>query len=281
MLGEFLKSRRAKVSPEDVGLPSSGQRRVPGLRREELAHLAGVSVDYYVRLEQGRAQGVSDEVLHALAEALRLDDDERAYLFTVARPVRTAPQPKRPVATQVRYLLDAMPGVPAYVIDHRADVLAWNELAAALMLDFGALPREQRNWARLCLLDERTKEIFVDWEGKARETVAYLRLHAAHHANDPRIAAVVGELSVKSEQFRQWWADHNVQDKTAGIKRIRHPLVGELLLHFQTMSVTGSPGQSLVAYTAEPGSPDEQALQLLTSWTLTDRTQGATPPTPR
>ncbi|WP_433251270.1 helix-turn-helix transcriptional regulator [Streptosporangium sp. CA-135522] len=271
-LGEFLKSRRARVRPEDVDLRTyGGRRRVPGLRREELAQLAGMSADYYMRLEQGRGGGVSEEVLAAIARVLRLDDDERTYLFSLARPTRPRRRTRQEVRPPMRFLLDAMEGVPAYVIDHRTRMLAWNRLASALMLDFGALPEDRRDWGRMCFLDARTKEIFVDWEEKARSTVAYLRLKAAGHPDDPGLAALVGELTMKSELFRRWWADHNVREKTDGTKRFRHPLVGELTLHFQTLAVAGVEDQALIAYSAEPGSESEAALRLLASWTLPER----------
>ncbi|MGK5531876.1 helix-turn-helix transcriptional regulator [Streptomyces sp. URMC 129] len=266
-LGEFLKSRRARVRPEDVGLPDlGGRRRVPGLRREELAQLAGVSADYYMRLEQGRGGGVSEEVLDALARALRLDDDERGYLFGLARPRRAARRPRRArraASPRLRNLLDSMHDAPAYVIDHRTDILAWNRMAAALMLDFGALPPDERNWARLCFLDPRAAEIFPEWELKARETVAYLRLHAVDHPDDRRLAELVGGLSLKSELFRRLWTDHNVREKTHGEKRFHHPLVGDLWLTFQTLSVLGEEDQVLVAYAPEPGSASADALRLI------------------
>ncbi|MEV8633838.1 helix-turn-helix transcriptional regulator [Streptosporangium sp. NPDC051023] len=271
-LGDFLKSRRARVSPEDVGLRTyGGRRRVAGLRREELAQLAGMSADYYTRLEQGRGGGVSEEVLASIAGVLGLDDDERAYLFDLARPRKPGRRAHREVAAPLRFLLEAAEGVPAYVIDHRMQMLAWNRLASALILDFGAVPEEGRDWGRLCFLDERTKEIFPDWERKARAAVAVLRLNAARYPDDPRLAALVGELSMKSELFRRWWADHNVQEKTKGTMRFRNPVVGELTLHFQTFAVVGAADQVLVTYAAEPGSDSETALRLLASWTLTER----------
>ncbi|MFI6498057.1 helix-turn-helix transcriptional regulator [Nonomuraea typhae] len=259
-LGEFLKSRRARVRPEETGLRSyGGRRRVPGLRREELAQLAGMSADYYTRLEQGRGGGVSEEVLNALARTLGLDQDERTYLFSLARPVRAARRTRHTVGPELRHLLDAMEGVPAYVVDHRSEVLAWNHLAAALYTGLG----RHRNWARFCFLDEASKEIFVDWAKKAREIVAYLRMKAAQHPDDAQLAALVGELSLKSADFRRWWADHHVREKTRGTKQLRHPLVGELSLSFQSFTVAGESDQALVAYAAEPGSPAQEALRLL------------------
>lgn len=275
-LGAFLKTRRARISPAEVGLRDYGERRrVPGLRREELAMLAGVSVDYYVRLEQGRARGVSEEVLGAIADALRLDADERDYVSSLARPARQTRTGRPSVRPQVRVLLDAMHDVPAYVVDHRSDILAWNPLAAALILDFGALPRLRRNWAVLCFLDERTQEIFPEWSDKAREVVAQLRLNAARHPDDRRLAALVGELSVKSEQFRTWWADRNVREKTFGIKRFRNPSVGELTLTFESLNLTGDADQTIVAYCAEPGSASATALRLLAGLTASSNAPAA------
>lgn len=267
-LGAFLRSRRARLRPEDVGLPSYGRRRVPGLRREELAQLAGVSVDYYVRLEQGRVQHPSDGVLDAIADALRLDDDERSHLHDLVgtrRPLRRAPRPQRRVRPELRALLDAMTNVPAFVLGHRMDVLAWNELASALVADFAAIDAERRNMAWLAFLDEDSRHLYPDWDQVARDTVGFLRLAAGRHPEDTALAALIGELSVKSDDFRRWWASHHVRAKTHGTKRMVHPLVGELTLHYETLAVSGDPDQSLVTYTAKPGSASERALTLLAS----------------
>jgi transcriptional regulator with XRE-family HTH domain len=279
-MGDFLRSRRARIGPEDVGLPTyGGRRRVPGLRREEIAQLAGVSVDYYVRLEQDRTGGVSDEVLDALARVLRLDEDERSYLFSLAKPVRRVRRPRRTVSPHLRHLLEGMHGNPAYVIDHRTDVLAWNRLAAALLLDFGELPAEHRNWVWLLFRDERTRRVFGDWRLKARETVGHLRMHAARHPGDARLTALVGEMSVASEEFRTMWADHNVRDRTRGTKDVVHPLIGAVRLHYQTFQVGGEADQWLVAYSAEPGSEAERSLRTLASWALPDAAErGAVAP---
>ncbi|MBA9007492.1 helix-turn-helix domain-containing protein [Thermomonospora cellulosilytica] len=269
-LAEFLRTRRARLRPEDVGLRPFGgaRRRVPGLRREELAQLAGVSVDYYVRLEQGRTQNVSEEVLAAVAQALRLDETEYTHLRNLARPVRRA---RRPAARAERVrpglqrLLDMAEGVPAYVLGRRGDVLAWNRLAATVFVDFAALPPAERNWARLIFLNGEVQRLFVDWTVKARETVAFLRLQAGAHPDDRELAALVGELSVKSEDFRRWWADHNVKEKTHGRKAIRHPQAGELALDYESLRPIGEPDQVLVTYTAPAGSEAEAALRLLGS----------------
>jgi transcriptional regulator with XRE-family HTH domain len=266
-LREFLRVRRARLRPEDVGIQTTGQRRVPGLRREEIASLAGMSVDYYVRLEQGRAGQPSNEVLEAIARALRLDDDELAHLHDLARPTRRRrrpPQPER-VRPEVQRLLDALDHVPAMVFGRRMDVLAWNRLAAALWVDFGSLPREQRNAARLVFLDEGTRQLNPDWEQGAWETVAYLRLAAGRHPDDAELAALIGELSMKSPDFRRLWARHDVHEKTHGTKCHIHPLVGELTLSWETLALPGDSDQMLITFTAEPGSESETGLRLLGS----------------
>ncbi|GAA4636638.1 helix-turn-helix transcriptional regulator [Actinoallomurus vinaceus] len=268
-LAEFLRTRRARLQPEDVGLRSyGGRRRVPGLRREELAQLAGVSVDYYVRLEQGRTNNVSEEILGAVAQALRLDDDERAYLRNLAKPTRSRRRPPRTerVRPGVRRLLDMAEGVPAYLIGRRADVLAWNRMAAAVFTDFGALEPARRNWGRMIFFNEDVQAVFDDWTIKARETVAFLRLRAGEYPDDPELAALVGELSVKNEDFRRWWADHNVKDKSNGRKLLHHPLVGDLVMNYESLRLPDDPDQILVTYTVEAGSPSEANLRLLASW---------------
>ncbi len=270
-LTEFLRTRRARVRPEDVGLRPYGRRRVPGLRREELAQLAGMSVDYYVRLEQGRANNVSEEVLAAVAAALSLDDDERAHLSDLARPVATRRR-RRPARAErvrpgVRRLLEMADGVPAYVIGRRGDVLAWNRLACALFTDFGAMPAADRNWARMIFFNEDVRALFDDWTVKARETVAYLRLKAGQYPDDPELAALVGELSVKSEDFRQWWAEHDVRDKSGGRKVLRHPLVGEIVVDYESLRLPDDADQVLVTCTVKANSPSEANLRLLAAWT--------------
>lgn len=270
-LSEFLRTRRARLQPADVDMPAfGGQRRVPGLRREELAQLAGVSVDYYTRLEQGRARNVSDEVLDAVSTALRLDPDERAYLFNLAQPTTVAkrrrpPKPER-VRPGLRRLLDMSHAVPAYIVGRRCDILAWNQAACALFTDFDRLPARERNWGRLIFHNEDIQNLYQDWTIKARETVGYLRLNAAAYPRDSELANLVGELSVSSENFRRWWADHNVKEKSHGHKIFHHPVVGEMTLEFETMRVPHEPDQVFVAYTAPANTPSETALQLLTNW---------------
>ncbi|MEU5866541.1 helix-turn-helix transcriptional regulator [Nonomuraea sp. NPDC047529] len=266
-LSEFLKSRRARLDPDALGLPGfGGRRRVPGLRREELALLAGVSVDYYTRLEQGRARNISAEVLTAVAEALGLDADERAYLHNLARPTAARRRPPRPqkVGPELRQALQALAGVPAYVIGRRLDVLAWNELARLLVADFPALDPSERNMARLVFLDDAARDLYPDWQGKARDTVANLRFDAGRHPDDPELAALVGELSLHSADFRRLWADQAVRAKTRGRKRFAHPLLGELALDYVAMRAPDDPDLTMMIYSAPPGSDAATSLNLLT-----------------
>jgi transcriptional regulator with XRE-family HTH domain len=269
-LSEFLRSRRARLKPEDVGLPDFGRhRRVPGLRREELAQLAGVSVAYYTRLEQGNGRNVSAEVLGSIARALRLSDAEHAHLTHLAKPKA---HKKKPAARQVqvraalRQLLDAMDGVPAYVVGRRSEILAWNRMAAALFGDWGELPAAERNWARLVFLHPDYRDLFIDWEQKAIDIVCALRMDAGCYPDDPRLSALVGELSVKSREFRQLWATHDVKERNHGVKRLHHPLVGDLCLNYEGFRISDDTDLSLVTYHAEPGSPSAEALRLLASW---------------
>jgi len=270
-LTEFLKTRRARIRPEDLGLKvfGNGRRRVPGLRREELAQAAGVSADYYVRLEQGRTDNVSQEILDAVAGVLGLTDDERAHLQRLAKPVRR-PKPRRTVQRvrpAMQQLLAALDGVPAFVLGRRMDVLAWNPLAAALIVDFGALPSKERNMPRLVFLDDSSRDFYPQWEAIATETVAYLRLYAGRNPDDPELAELIGELSIRSEEFRTHWARYDVKEKSFGVKRMVHPLVGELSLQYESLVMPGDPDQTLVTYSAEAGTPSESALKLLASWT--------------
>ncbi|WP_326720995.1 helix-turn-helix transcriptional regulator [Streptomyces sp. NBC_00243] len=269
-LSEFLRTRRARLKPEDVGMPDFGRhRRVPGLRREELAQLAGVSVAYYTRLEQGNGRNVSAEVLDAIARALRLTDAEHAHLTHLAKPKQhKKKQGARPqqVRGALRQLLDTLDGVPAYITGRRSDVLVWNRMAAAVFGDWSELPVQERNWARMVFLRPEYHDLFVEWEQKAIDIVCLLRMDAGCHPDDPRLSALVGELSVKSEDFRRLWATHDVKEKTHGVKRLRHPLVGDLSLQYESFQLAGDAEQVLVTYHAEPGSPSAEALHLLSSW---------------
>ncbi|MEU3778670.1 helix-turn-helix transcriptional regulator [Streptomyces sp. NPDC032472] len=277
-LGGFLRTRRSRLTPEDVALPDyGGRRRVAGLRREETAQLAGVSVDYYTRMEQDRVPNPSAAILDALARALRLTEDETRHLHHLARPARRPSGPASPAANHphtriqqvrptLRLLLDELHDVPAMVMGRRMDVLAWNPAASALLGDFGALDRAERNIARNTFLNPATRELYADWTGCARENVAYLHLEAGRRPGDPELARLIGELSMRSEEFRRWWAEHPVQDKTSGRKRFRHPVVGELELSYETLRAADDPDQALITYTAEPGSPAHDALRMLLAW---------------
>lgn len=270
-LSEFLRSRRGRLRPQDVGLPELGRhRRVPGLRREELAQLAGVSVAYYTRLEQGNGRNVSAEVLDAIARALRLTNAEHQHLLHLAKAKRYKKK-KHHMRRQVLRpalgtLLESMEGVPAYVVGRRLDVIGWNRLAAAVFHDFGSLPEEERNFARLVFLEPSVRGRYADWETKAAETASALRVYAGYCVGDPELAALVGELSVRSEDFRRLWAAHEVREKGYGEKALHHPLVGDLTLSYETLKLPDDPEQSLLVYHAEPGSASAQALRLLASW---------------
>lgn len=272
-LGEFLRSRRAALTPDAAGLPDYGERRrVPGLRREELARLAGVSVGYYVRLEQDQSGGVSPAVLDALARALRLGDDERAHLHRLARPaarsVRTdEPERLRPA---VRTMIDAL-RVPAIVLGRRTDILAWNQLGHALLaaaLDVDAPGDEWRrpNWSRLFFLDPHYRALIVDRPGKARDTVADLRLLTGRFPDDRRLAELVGELSIASPEFAELWAAHPAYGCAHHTREYDHELVGRLTLTDELMSLPDE-GQRVAVFTAEPGSPSHDALELLAQLT--------------
>ena len=266
-LSDFLRTRRARVSPDQAGVAHRGRRRVAGLRREEVAQLAGVSVDYYVRLEQGRADNVSDAVLDAVARVLSLDEDEHAHLYRLTRPARVARRPATPqrVRPAVWHLLEAMTDAPAYVVGRRTDVLAWNRLGAALVTDFAALPVRERNFARLLFSDEDgAGALFADWPEKARDVVSFLRFDAGRHPNDPALAELVGELSVRSELFRRLWADHPVRDKRNAAATVHHPLVGTMELNYETLTLS-DPDQRLVVYSAPPDSAATASLRLLAS----------------
>ncbi|WP_328424127.1 helix-turn-helix domain-containing protein [Streptomyces sp. NBC_00443] len=269
-LSEFLRTRRARLKPEDVGLPDYGRhRRVPGLRREELAQLAGVSVAYYTRLEQGNGRNVSSEVLDAIARALRLSDAEHSHLTHLAKPKQHKKKPAartEQVRPALRQLLDSIDGVPAYISGRRSDILAWNRMAAAVFGDWSELPVQERNWARLVFLKPEYRDLFVEWDQKASDMVAFLRMDAGCHSDDPRLSALVGELSLKSEEFRRLWATHDVKEKSYGVKRLRHPLVGELTLNFESFRLSDGTEQVLITYHAESGSPSAEALRLLASW---------------
>ena len=279
-LSEFLRSRRARLRPEEVGLPVfGGRRRVPGLRREELAALAGVSADYYIRLEQGRLQNVSESILEAVARALRLDEAERTHLYNIAKPTRR-PMRARPqsVRASQQWLLDALHATPAYVLGRRLDLVAWNDMASALLtVDLATLPADRRNIARLVFLDDNARELWVSWDRKAQETLGGLRMQAGAHPDDPGLANLIGELSVKSPEFRQMWAEQAVWATPNGTMQFAHPVVGELTLAYEALAVPDRPDQLMIVYTAEPGSPSDVALRLLSSWHADSRSHREIP----
>ncbi|ADB31095.1 transcriptional regulator, XRE family [Kribbella flavida DSM 17836] len=272
-LGDFLRARRAQLRPEDVGLRDFGpRRRVPGLRREELAQLAGVSVSYYARLEQGQSRGASPEVLEAIARALRLDAAEREHLDRLANASRRTPKARRRrperVTAETLDLLRALQGIPALVLGRRTDVLAWNDLGHALLaghIDPAAPgdPARRPNMSRLVFLDEHCRELYADWKRKARAVVGNLRIAVGLHPDDPELAALIGELSMKSPEFVALWADHKVAPCEAASYDLRHPLVGTVIVTQQTLTIARSPEQSLVAVTTTAGSPSEAALAIL------------------
>ncbi|GAA4692660.1 helix-turn-helix transcriptional regulator [Phytohabitans rumicis] len=279
-LGEFLRARRELARPGDFGLPDPGRRRVPGLRREEVALLAGMSADYYVRLEQGRDKHPSEQVVEALARVFSLDDEGLAHLRELARPVtRRRRQPRRPerVSPSLLRLLAAWSGTPALVLGRYLDVLANNALAAAV----NHCSVRGQNQLRVAFLEPDARCIYADWATVAAETVASLRASAGTDLDDPRLTELVGELSLKSEDFRRLWARHDVKAKTAGTKRLIHPMVGEMTLSYETFTVNGAAGQLLIVYHAEPGSPSEHALALLGSMTATGSHPGSTRPAVR
>ncbi len=272
---EFLTTRRAKITPDQVGLPVyGGNRRVPGLRREEVAMLAGVSADYYTRLERGNAHGVSDSVLDALARALRLDEAERSHLFDLARAAQPAaatrkPRPtKRRIRPAVQRILDAMTHAPAFIRNGRLDILAANQLGYALYSTY-LTPGRPANTARFVFLDPRSEDFYGDWDHVANEVVAILRSEAGRNPYDRELTNLIGELSTQSEIFRTKWAAHNVRFHDTGTKRLHHPVVGELELTYEAMQLSADTGLTMFAYTAEPGSKSEQALGLLGSWAAT------------
>ena len=277
-IAEFLTSRRAKITPEQVGLPDYGKRRVPGLRREEVASLAGVSIDYYKRLERGNVSGVSDSVLEALALALQLDDAERAHLFDLARAANpVAPKRARPVKQKIRpvvqRILDQI-AAPATVSNARLEYVGANELGRALYAPVFDSAEQPANSARFTFLDPAAADFYLEWDRVATELVAHLRSEAGRNPYDRQLSDLVGELSTRSDEFRVRWAAHNVRFHRTGSKRLHHPIVGELELSYETLTLEADEGLRLALYTAEAGSASQQALDLLGSWTATpDRTE--------
>jgi transcriptional regulator with XRE-family HTH domain len=274
-VSEFLRSRRAKVTPEQVNLIVGGNRRVPGLRREEVATLAAVSVDYYARLERGNLTGVSDEVLESIAHALRLDEAETAHLFALARAAQPGPaRRKRPAKPQelrpsLQRFMDAVTGAPTWVRNERMDFIAANPLGRALYAPVLADHVQPANTARFMFLNPEAPTFFPDWEQNANDVVSTLRGYAGRKPHDRSLSDLIGELATRSEEFRTRWAAHNVRFHRAGLKRLHHPVVGDLELSYEAMELPANPGWTMFAYTAEPGSASEERLKLLASWAAT------------
>ncbi len=261
-LGEYLKVRRERLRPEDVGLPHGDRRRVPGLRREEVALLAGISVEYYLRLEQGRDQHPSDQVLESLARALHLDTDAETYLknlTTPTKPVRRRASRPEQVGTGVQSLIDSWPTTPAMVQGRYLTTLAANSMAVALSPYFAP----GLNSFRAAFLEPEMREFYRDWDEMTAKAVAYLRSVIVPAIDDPRIVELVGELSLHSDRFRTLWAKQDVRQKTSGLTRFNHPQVGNLDLHYEKLALPGAPGQMLITYHAEPGTPSHEKLELL------------------
>jgi transcriptional regulator with XRE-family HTH domain len=273
---EFLISRRGRITPEQAGLPTYGtNRRVKGLRREEVALLAGISAEYYVRLERGNMRGVSDDVLDGIARALQLDEAERMHLFDLARAVNATPnrRGRRPTQERVRpvvqRILDSLVAVPAFVRNERLDVLGANRLGEAFYAPLFDEPVRPVNSARFVFLNPRATEFFLDWDTIANDAVGILRAEAGRDPYDKRLSDLIGELSTRSDEFRVRWAAHDVKLHRTGVKRFHHPVVGELTLDFESLDLPGDPGQKLLVYSAEPGSRSQEALDLLASWAST------------
>ncbi|GEL26527.1 transcriptional regulator [Pseudonocardia sulfidoxydans NBRC 16205] len=272
-LADFLRRARSQGDPTRAGLPPDGRvRRVPGLRREEVALLAGVSADYYARLEQGRRITPSPGVVEAIGRALGLDAAGRVHLedligLTAAPAARHRARAVQRVRPGLHQLLDALDGEPALVLGHRTDILATNRMARALFTDFDQLPPAQRNYARWMFLDEDARSLFVDWDDQARAAVEGLRFEVGRDPDDQTTAALVAELRERSTEFDHWWEQHRVHRRTHGSKRLRHPLVGDLTVEYETLALPGDSDTTLFVYTTEPDSPSRRALDILASWT--------------
>jgi transcriptional regulator with XRE-family HTH domain len=261
-LGEYLKVRRERLRPEDVGLPAGSRRRVPGLRREEVALLAGISVEYYLRLEQGRDRHPSDQVLDSIAQALQLDHDAETYLKKLANPVRPARRKAaRPeqVSSGVQSLIDSWPTTPALVHGRSMTTIAANRMAVALSPFFAP----GVNSVRAAFLEPELRELYRDWDDMTAKAVAYLRSVIVPVMDDPRVVELIGELSLHSDRFRTLWARQDVRQKTSGLTLLNHPQVGPLDLYYEKLALPGAPGQMLITYHAEPGSPSQEKLELL------------------
>ncbi|WP_439693119.1 helix-turn-helix transcriptional regulator [Curtobacterium sp. SP.BCo] len=275
---DFLSSRRARITPDQAGVETFGtRRRVTGLRREEVSRLAGVSIDYYTRLERGNLQGVSDSVLDAIAGALQLDAAEHEHLRDLARHQNETPRragqvtPVAAVRPELQYLLDAITDAPAMIVNNRQDIVAANTLGYAMHADLVDASARPMNFARFIFLDPQARNFYEDWQRAAHTNVAILRREAGRTPNDRELAALIGELSMRSDDFRALWAAHDVRRHYAGVKSFRHAVVGPLELHFQTLELAEDPGLALTIYPATPGSPTADALRVLASWAATER----------
>ncbi|WP_181792816.1 helix-turn-helix transcriptional regulator [Streptomyces sp. WELS2] len=273
---EFLATRRAKITPQQAGLPAfGGNRRVPGLRREEVALLAGVSIDYYARLERGQLAGASEEVLDALSRALQLDEAERAHLHDLAAaqrhrpPRRAVRKTKNAVPASLTRVLDSMTESPAFIRNGRLDILAINPLGRALYAPLFTTSAVPANIARFQFLDPTSRSFFPDWNTSVNTTVSLLRTEAGRAPQDAELTGLIGELVTRSDEFRTAWAKHNVRLHHAGCKTFRHPAIGEITLDFDAMELPAHPGLTLTAYSAEPGTPAHDTLRLLASWAAT------------
>ncbi|MFI6374412.1 helix-turn-helix domain-containing protein [Streptomyces sp. NPDC050546] len=278
-LGEFLKARRAELTPSEVGLRGGQRRRVRGLRREEVALLAAISTEYYARIEQGRLQA-SAPLLNELAQVLRLNEDQRTYLFELAAKdtVRlSTSRDRQQVDTQLQRMLDDLTATPAFVIGRRTDILGWNQLAAALWTDFARYPVRERVFVRLLFTEPWMRELYADWEEVTRLAIAQLRMESARYPGDRALTALVDELSDRDAQFRQWWTEHDVAARGKGTKKLRHQVVGELTLDWDTLTCATDPEQHIIVWTAAPGSPTYDGLRLLASW-ATDQNLTASDP---
>jgi transcriptional regulator with XRE-family HTH domain len=272
---DFLTSRRARIMPEEVGLVSLGRRRVPGLRREEVATLAGLSIEYYNRLERGNLGGASETVLDALADALRLDEAERAHLYDLARASQPASRSRRRATTStlrpsVQWLLDSMTNSAAFAENGRLDAIGTNQLGRALYPAMFHNEQQPKNWARFVFFNRDARNIYADWERAAKDTVALLRSEAGRNPHDRELTELIGELATQSDEFRTLWAAHVVRLHTKGVKQLNHPIVGELRLNYDRLEIMADPGITLVVYTAEPGSRSAESFALLASWAATE-----------
>jgi hypothetical protein len=277
-LREFLTSRRERLTPQEAGLPDfGGRRRVKGLRREEVALLAGMSTEYYVRLERGNGAGVSEAVLDGISRALQLDEAEHAHLYHLVRAANRGAKPARrrgparsqQVGANVLQLIDAMHDLPVFVQNGRLDAVATNRLGAALFSEMFVLPQRPVNAARFTFLDPRARTFYRDWEGNARQIVALLRVEAGRSPYDRVLTDLVGELATRSDLFRTLWASHDVRVHRTGSKNVHHPVVGDLDLTFEAMDLTSEPGLQLLAFSAPPRSSSDDGLRLLATWAAT------------